>query len=76
MIIRHIYLATSRKYLVTTYIYAFGDLLFDWPKSRQKALANLNSLTDSTICKIELLERKFADSYMAVFSSRIDTTNR
>jgi hypothetical protein len=32
----HIFLQLDRQDLVSTYIYAFGDLLFDWPKSRQK----------------------------------------
>jgi hypothetical protein len=66
----------NRKYLVSTYIYAFGDLLFDWPKSRQKARANLNSLSDSSKGDIELLERKFAESYMADYFSFINITNR
>ena len=45
-------------------------------KVGKKALANLNSLTDSGKGDIELLERKFAESYMADYISRINITNQ
>ena len=45
-------------------------------KVGKKALANLNSLTDSGSCEIELLERKFAESYTADYFIRINITNR
>jgi hypothetical protein len=45
-------------------------------KVGKKALANLNSLTDGGSNEIELLERKFAESYFGDFFCTIYLTNR
>jgi hypothetical protein len=66
----------NQKNFIITYSDAFGDLLFDRPKSRQKALANLNSLTGCGQYKIELLGRKFADRKLTITMDCISITNR
>jgi len=42
---------------------AFGDVLFEGPKSTQKVLANLNSLTICTIRKISMLRQQVRHLY-------------